>query len=183
MIRTIIAQKYAKGLFAVGKELGKAKEFGEELKKVYEFLSAHPEVLEALQSPIYPPDLKLEIVEEIIKGLSLDEEVARFLRLLVEKKRIQFIKEIIEIYDELLDEEMGIARAEVRIAFEPTEEDLSKLSEALKKLVGKEVRLQVRVDPELIGGLVVKVGDLVLDGSVRAQLQAFKESIIRGEVA
>ncbi len=183
MIRTIVAQKYARGLFAVGKEQGRFQEFGEELKRVGEFLASQPEVLEALQSPIYPPDLKLEIVEEVIKGLALDEEVARFLRLLVEKKRIQFIQEIIEAYDQLVDEELGIARAEVRVAHELGEEETGRLAEALKKLIGKEVRLRVEVDPELIGGAIVRVGDLVLDGSVRTQLQAFKESIIKGEVA
>ncbi|QJA06103.1 ATP synthase F1 subunit delta [Thermosulfurimonas marina] len=183
MIRTIIAQKYARGLFAVGKEQGRFQEFGEELKRVGAFLAASPEVLEALESPIYPPDLKMEIVEEVIKGLSLDEEVARFLRLLVEKKRIQYIQAIIEAYDQLVDEELGIVRAEVRAAFSLGEEEKGRLSETLKKLVGKEVKLQVSEDPELIGGLVVRIGDLVLDGSVRTQLEAFKESIIRGEVA
>ena len=183
MIRTIVAQKYARGLFAAAKERGKVKEYGEELKKVGDFLTSSPEVLEALESPIYPPDLKMEIVEDIIKGLSLDEEVARFLRLLVEKKRIQFIQAILEAYDQLLDEELGIVRAEVRAAFGLGEEEQGQLAEALKKLTGKEVKLLIQEDPDLIGGLVVRIGDLVLDGSVRTQLEAFKESIIKGEVA
>ncbi|WP_297056078.1 ATP synthase F1 subunit delta [Thermosulfurimonas sp.] len=183
MIRTIIAQKYARGLFAAAKEEGKIKEYGEELKRVGQFLAASPEVLEALESPIYPPDLKLEIVEDISKGLSLEEEVARFLRLLVEKKRIQYIKGIIEAYEELMDEELGIARVQVRAAYPLEEEDRNVLAEALKKFTGKEVKLLIQEDPDLIGGVVVRIGDLVLDGSVRTQLMAFKESIIKGEVA
>ncbi|OAQ21577.1 ATP synthase F1 subunit delta [Thermosulfurimonas dismutans] len=183
MIRTIVAQKYARGLFAVGQERDRFKEYGEELKRVGDFLSSQPEILEVLQSPIYPPDLKMEIVEEIIKGLSLDEEVARFLKLLVEKKRIQFIAEIIEAYDELMDETLGIARAEVQAAFDLEEEDKQRLAEILKKLVGKEIKLRVVKMPELIGGIIVRVGDLVLDGSVRSQLESFRESIIKGEVA
>ena len=183
MIRTIIAQKYARGLFAVAQERDRVKEYGEELRRVGDFLASQPEILEALQSPIYPPDLKLEIVEEVIKGLSLDEEVARFLRLLVEKKRIQFISEIIEAYEELVDEALGIARAEVQVAFDLEEGEVEKLAETLRKLVGKEVKLQVVKRPELLGGVMVKVGDLVLDGSIRNQLESFKESIIKGEVA
>ncbi|RUM87940.1 MAG: ATP synthase F1 subunit delta, partial [Thermodesulfatator sp.] len=113
----------------------------------------------------------------------VDEEVARFLRLLVEKKRIQYIQAIIEAYEQLVDEERGIVRAEVRAAYSLGEEEKARLAEALKKLVGKEIKLQVFEAPELLGGLVVRIGDLVLDGSVRTQLEAFKESIIRGEVA
>ncbi len=183
MIRTIIAQKYARGLFAVGQERGRYKEYGEELKRVEEFLVSHPEILEALQSPVYPPDLKLEIVEEVIKGLALEEEVARFLRLLVEKKRIQYIAEIFRAYEELVDEASGVARAQVRVAFDLEEAERQRLAEVLAKVVGKEIKLEVVKDPEVIGGAIVRVGDLVLDGSVRSQLQAFKESIIKGEVA
>jgi len=182
LIRTIVAQKYARGLFAAGKEDGRFKEYGEELKRVAEFLKGQEEILEALESPIYPPDLKMEIVEEVIKGLQVEEAIAKFLRLLVEKRRIQFVGDIVEVYQALLDEELGIARVEVRVPTALDEELQQALKEALAKKVGREVVLNVVEDPEIIGGVVAKVGDLVLDGSIRAQLEKFKESIIRGEV-
>jgi len=183
VIRTIVALKYARGLFAAGKEDGRFKEYGEELQRVAEFLKGQPEILEALESPIYPPDLKMEIVEEVIKGLNVDEAVAKFLRLLVEKRRIQFIADIAVAYQQLLDEELGIARAEVRVATPLDEETQKALAEALSKKIGREVVLQVVEDPDILGGVVARVGDLVLDGSIRAQLEKFKESIIRGEVS
>ncbi|AEH45198.1 ATP synthase F1, delta subunit [Thermodesulfatator indicus DSM 15286] len=183
MLRTIVALKYARGLFAAAKDLGKVKEYGEELKKVADFLASQPDILEALESPIYPPDLKMEVIEEIIKGLAVDEGVAKFLRLLVEKRRIHFIQDIVKTYQQLLDEEMGIARAEVRVATELDEEMQKALAEALSKKIGRQVILNVVQDPEILGGVRVRVGDLVLDGTVRAQLEKFKESIIRGEVS
>jgi len=112
-----IAFKYAKGLFSVGKELGKIKEFGEELKQIKELLISMPEVLSALQNPIYPPDLKMEIIGEILKVIKVDPEIERFLKLLVERRRIQYIKEIVAMYQELLDEEFNIARGEVITAY------------------------------------------------------------------
>ncbi len=183
MIRTIVAQKYARGLFAAGKEDGRFKEYGEELQRVAEFLEGQKEILEALESPIYPPDLKMEIIEEIIKALQVDETIAKFLRLLVEKRRIHFITDIVKAYQALLDEELGIARVEVHVPTELDEETQKALAEALAKKVGREVVLNVIQDPEIIGGVMAKVGDLVLDGSIRAQLEKFKESIIRGEVS
>jgi len=183
VLRTIVALKYARGLFAAAKDLGKTKEFGEELQRVSQFLASQPEILEALESPIYPPDLKLEIIDEIIKGLQVEEAVAKFLRLLVEKRRIHFIQDITKTYQQLLDEEMGIARAEVKVATDLDEELQKALAEALSKKIGRQVVLNVVKDPSILGGVRVQVGDLVLDGTVRAQLEKFKESIIRGEVS
>ncbi len=183
MIRTIVAQKYARGLFAAAKDEGRVKEYGEELRRVAEFLKGQEEILEALESPIYPPDLKMEVVEEIIKGLKVEEAIAKFLRLLVEKRRIQFIADIVDAYQALLDEELGIARVEVRVPDSLDSELEKALAEALAKRVGREVVLKVVEDPSIIGGVWAKVGDLVLDGSIRAQLEKFKESIIRGEVS
>jgi len=183
VLRTIVALKYARGLFAAAKEEGKVKEYGEELRKVADFLTSQPEILEVLESPIHPPDFKMEIVEDIIKALAVDEAVAKFLRLLVEKRRIHFIRDIVDMYQQLLDEELGIARAEVRVATELDEEMQKALAEALSKKIGREVVLHVVQDPEILGGVMVRVGDLVLDGTIRAQLEKFKESIIRGEVS
>ena len=181
MRRIVIALKYAKGLFIAGKELGKLKEFGEQLAQVKELLLQMPEVLKALESPIYPPDFKLEIVEELLKAVEVDEEIKRFLRLLVEKRRIQFIKEIVDIYQQLLDEEFGIARGELITAYPLSDEDKKQIEEVLKEYLKKEVVLETKVDQEIIGGLKVRVGDLVFDSTIKSQLEKFKE-IIKGEV-
>jgi len=178
---TIVAFRYAKGLFAVAKEQNKLKEFGEELKELSELLSQMPDVLSALQNPIYPPDLKMEILNEILKVVQVDPEIERFLRLLVERRRIQFIQEIVKMYQSLLDEEMNIARGEIITAFELGEEEKKNLEEVLKEYLKKEVILEPRKDESIIGGVKIKIGDLVFDGTIKTQLTKFKE-IIKGEV-
>ncbi len=176
-----IAFKYAKGLFTAAKELGKTKEFGEELRQINELLSSMPEVLSALQNPIYPPDLKMEIIEEILKVVKVDSEIERFLKLLIERRRIQYIKEIMVMYQELLDEELNIARGEVVTAYPLSEEEKKELEEVLKGYLKKEVILESKVDKEIIGGLKIRIGDLIFDGTLKTQLNKFKE-IIKGEV-
>ncbi len=176
-----IAFKYAKGLFTVGKELGKTKEFGEELRQIKELLISMPEVLSALQNPIYPPDLKMEIIGEILKAVKVDPEVERFLRLLVERRRIQYIEEIVTMYQELLDEELNIARGEIITAYPINEEEKKEIENALKDYLKKEVILESKVDEGIIGGIKIRIGDLIFDGTLKTQLGKFKE-IIKGEV-
>ena len=176
-----IAFKYAKGLFTVAKELNKTKEFGEELNQIKDLLTSMPEVLSALQNPIYPPDLKMEIIDEVLKSIKVDPEIERFLKLLVERRRIQYIKEIVAMYQELLDEELNIARGEVITAYPLSSEEKKELEEVLKEYLKKEVILESKVDEEIIGGIKIKIGDLIFDGSLKTQLGKFKE-IIKGEV-
>jgi len=176
-----IALKYAKGLFTAAKELNKTKEFGEELNQIKDLLISMPEVLSALQNPIYPPDIKMEIIEEILKVVKIDPEIQRFLKLLVERRRIQYIREIVTMYQELLDEELNIARGEVITAYPLSEEEKKELEEALKNYLKKEVILESKVDEGIIGGIKIRIGDLIFDGTLKTQLNKMKE-IIKGEV-
>ncbi len=176
-----IALKYAKGLFTAAKELNKTKEFGEELNQIKDLLISMPEVLSALQNPIYPPDIKMEIIEEILKVVKIDLEIQRFLKLLVERRRIQYIREIVTMYQELLDEELNIARGEIITAYPLSEEEKKELEEALKNYLKKEVILESKVDEGIIGGIKIRIGDLIFDGTLKTQLNKMKE-IIKGEV-
>ncbi len=182
MISSIVARRYARALFAIGKEAGKLEEFADQLSAIVSYLASEPEVEEALESPVFPPDLKSQIVEEILKAVNASEELTKFMQLLVERRRIQAIKAIQKHYQEFMDEEMGVVRAVVKTAV-PMPDDLKgKLKEMLAKVTGKDVVLELEEDPAIIGGVVAHIGDMVWDGSIRSQLQGFKESIGRGEL-
>lgn len=176
-----IAFKYAKGLFTVAKELNKTKEFGEELNQIKNLLLQMPDIFSALQNPIYPPDFKMEIIEEILKVIKVDPEIKKFLHLLIERRRIQYIKEIVSMYQELLDEELNIARGEVISVYPLSLEEKRELEETLKEYLKKEVILEPKIDPEIIGGIKIRIGDLVFDATLKTYLGKFKE-IIKGEV-
>ena len=182
MISSIVARRYAKALFTIAKEAGKLEEFSEQLSAMASFLDQEPEVQEALESPVFPPDLKGQITAELLKAVSASDELTRFMQLLVERRRIQAIRAIQRFYQEFMDEEMGVVRAVVTTAV-PMPDDLkAKLKEILAKVTGKDVVLELQEDPTIIGGVVAHIGDMVWDGSIRSQLQGFKESIGRGEL-
>ncbi len=174
MTSTVIARRYAKALFMVGKAEGKLEAFGETMKQVMAFIEENPEVEAALISPVFPADIKQNVVNEMIRAFAMDEIMAGFMRLLVQRRRIQHLRQIISCFQELLDEETGVVRAVVRTAV-PLPEDLrDKIAEIMAKVSGKKVTLQLEEDPEIIGGVVARIGDMVWDGSIRSQLQALK---------
>ncbi len=182
MTNTVIAKRYAKALFAVAKEEGKLEAYGEALKDIDAFLERSPDVEAALVSPVFPADIKQTVVKEIIKASGVEDALAIFLRLLVERGRIQFLKLIVNCFQEFMDEETGVVRAVVLSAV-PLPEDLrDKFSEVLAQVTGKQVTLEIEEDPAIIGGVVAHIGDMVWDGSIKSQLQSIRESIGRGEL-
>jgi F-type H+-transporting ATPase subunit delta len=104
-----------------------------------------------------------------------------FLLLLFDKGRIGFIESIDTYYQKMADELKGIARAELVSAAALSDESVDKIQKSLSDMIGKEIILNTTQDPSLIGGVVTKIGDLVLDGSIKTQLMNMKESLKRGE--
>ncbi len=182
MISTVIARRYARALYTVAKEEGKQEAYVDILDGVIQLLKESPEIEMALESPMLPPDVKHKVVEELVKAYKMDDIMANFLKLLVERRRIGHLRVIAEAFRSLWEEELGLVRAVVRTAI-PMPDDLTdKLKEVLAQITGKKVVLELQQDPEIIGGVVAHIGDMVLDGSIRSQLQGFKESIGRGDL-
>jgi len=182
LISTVLAKRYAKALFAVAKEDGKLEEYNQTLQELNAFLRDNPDIQEALESPIIGLDVKQAIIEELIKASNIDEHLANFLQLLVERNRVHHLPLIADAYQELMDEETGVIRARVTTAV-PLSDDLKeKMREVFTQATGKEVVLVAEEDPSIIGGVIAHVGDMVWDGSIKSQLEGFKELIGRGEI-
>ena len=101
--------------------------------------------------------------------------------LLFDKGRSTFISNINEFYQNFVDELKGVARASLISATELTSETIEKIRKSLSKKTGKDIVLEVEQDPGLIGGIVTRIGDLVLDGSIKTQLLNMRETLKRGE--
>ena len=109
------------------------------------------------------------------------ETVKNFLNLLLDKNRIDAIREISSYYEKLMDEVSHIARVDV-FTPRPLREDAARsLEKVLEEMTSKKIRMEMKEDKSLVGGLVVKIGDLVFDGSIKAQIEGLKESLGRGE--
>ena len=138
---------------------------------------SHPEVVDALTNPLYPMDVKEKVMAGMIASMSVDEIMGNFLKLLVQKKRAGILPEIAESYRTMVDEANNVSHGNVISAVELSDDLKANVQAVLEKLTGKKVKLTTSVDPSIVGGIIAKVGDLELDGSIKTQLAGLKDSI------
>ncbi len=176
-----IARRYAKALLLIGKENGQADLYREELEEFSAVIARESALEQAITNPLYGADGRRNVLKIVVEKLELSKVMNSFLLLLYDKGRFGFLSDIDEFYRKLADELKGIARAGLVSATELSSDTVEKIREALSRMTGKEVVLEVEQDPDLVGGIVTKIGDLVLDGSIKTQLLNMKESLKRGE--
>ena len=181
MIGSKISRRYAKALLSLGQDDGHYEEYGLNLNEFASFCSANNEFFQVVSNQVFSLEDRKKILEAVLEKSLFSNVVKNFLRLLVDKNRIAAISGITDYYSRLTDELSNITRADIITAKPLKTKALDKLKKALTGLTSKDVRTDVKHDDSLIGGLIVKIGDLVLDGSVKAQLEGLKESSKRGE--
>ncbi len=176
MRQTILARRYAKALFSLGKEGGKNESYSEVLNAIAE-LYKDESVENALVNPLYPVEARQKVMAKIGELAKADAIMMRFLDLLVEKKRADILPDIAAEMRVMVDQEQNISHGSVVSAIELDDTLKQKIQQTLEKITGNKVILETSVDPSIIGGVIAKVGDLVLDGSIKTQLNGLKESI------
>ncbi len=177
MKQTILARRYTKALFSLGKEQGKAEEYAEKLSEIAALFEEAEGVADALTNPLYPLEARQKVMAKIAESAGADAILTRFLDLLVEKKRAGILPDIALEMKAMVDREQGISHGSLISAIELDASLLEKIQATLEKITGTKVILETQVDPSIIGGIIAKVGDLVLDGSIKTQLNGLKESI------
>lgn len=181
MIGSKLTKRYGKALFDIGREDKSYEKYGKDLQAFSDLCTGSPEFLDVLSNKVFSLENRKHILETILARSEFSAVVKNFLRLLLEKNRIRAIPGITDYYARLTDESLNIKRAVVVTAQPLKKGAVQKLEKALTDLTSKKIKMRIEEDRSLIGGVVVKIGDLVLDGSVRAQLEGLKESLKRGE--
>ena len=176
MRQTILAQRYARALFSLGKEKGKNESYSKALGAIAE-LYKEESIENALINPLYPVEARQKVMAKIGELAQADTIMARFLDLLVEKKRADILPDIAAEMRVMVDQEQNISHGSVVSAIKLDDKLKGKIQQTLEKITGNKVILEASVDPTIIGGVIAKVGDLVLDGSIKTQLNGLKESI------
>lgn len=176
-----VARRYAKALLIIGKEDGQAETYRDELDGFAKLMAKEKELEQAIINPLYAASGRKKVLETIVDKVGISKIVAAFLLLLFDKGRFDFLSDINEFYQKLADELKGVLRASLVSASELSSETVEKIRTTLSKKTGKDIILQVEQDPSLIGGIVSRIGDLVLDGSIKSQLLNMRESLKRGE--
>lgn len=177
MKNALLAKRYAKALFAVGKEEDALDDYATTLAEFATLLVDNPELDDALSNPMYPLEAREAVMAEVVKAAGVSKIMGNFLNLIVQKRRADVLDDIAEMFQILVDEENNTAQGSVVSAAELSADMQAKVQETLEKITGKQVTLTTQVDESIIGGMIAKVGDLVLDGSIKTQLEQLKESI------
>ena len=176
-----IARRYAKALLLIGKDDDQVEDYRLELHAFADLMAQENVLNEAITNPLYDAAERRSVLLTLIGKLGLSKVMASFLALLFDKGRIGYLSDIDNFYQNLADELKGIARANLVAATALSSETVEKIRASLSQKTGKEIILDVEQDPGLIGGIVTKIGDLVLDGSIKTQLLNMRESLRRGE--
>jgi F-type H+-transporting ATPase subunit delta len=169
-----IARNYAEALFAAGDK------FGALLDAVAGAIGADERIATALESPRVSKAAKAGILERGLKG-EAPREFVRFLQAMVRRGRQGLLAEIAQEYQVLLDQKLNRVHAGVTLSTEPDARTEKQVIERLTKALGREVRAYFRSDPKILGGVVVRVGDRIFDGSVRRRLTALQRRMLTGE--
>ncbi|HXV61395.1 MAG TPA: ATP synthase F1 subunit delta [Vicinamibacteria bacterium] len=178
----VLAERYANALLAVAVEK-KADEdrVASELDRVTAFLSRQTELAEVLTSPRIPAAKRVRVLEELLRNETLTPYTLNVLRLLTLKDRLPILEEVSRQFLRLVMEHKGIQNGEVVSAHPLTRDQQTRLAKSLGKALDKKMQLSFRTDPELVGGLVVRIGNRIFDASVAAELRQFRQRALSGQ--
>jgi F-type H+-transporting ATPase subunit delta len=176
MIGSRVAAKYAVALFRAARHAGQVQRISDDLRAVSDLLRRDPSLKSFLESPQVSERDKKNLL-----GLSLEPSISAalfsFLLLVLEKHRIQYLESMTEEFEKLFKEDQGILDARLITARELDETLRHQIREELEARTGKRIQVHTQVEPGLIGGAVVMVGDKVIDRSVRHQLNQLREQM------
>jgi F-type H+-transporting ATPase subunit delta len=175
-----VAGRYASALFDLANETSKTSDVEGDLVKFQELLDESPDLLRVVRSPVIGSGDQSRAIAAILNRVGIGGLTANFLKLVTANRRLFVIQGIIKVYRALSAKARGEITAEVTSAFALNDGQVTALKETLKASVGKEVTLQQRVDPSLLGGLVVKVGSRMIDSSLKTKLQNMKVALSGG---
>jgi len=172
-----VAKRYTPALMDVAREADALEAVLADVRGLRELLEASQDFAEFVRNPLIPSEqqdsLLIRLFEGKVHGLTLN-----FLRLLAEKERLTALPDILTEVERAMDEENGVLDVQVRtaVAFSPAQEKA--LADKLQTRTGKTVRLRPEVDPSLLGGFLIRIGDQIEDYSLAAKLQRFQQNIL-----
>ncbi|ARM31726.1 ATP synthase F1 subunit delta [Prosthecochloris sp. HL-130-GSB] len=176
MSSAIASRRYATALLDVAQERGVTEEVERDLELMRETVAGSHELAVVLKSPLIKGDAKARVLKEIFSG-KLNQTTVLFIELICRKKRADHLLQMIGEFSALRDERAGLVNVDVKSAVRLEDSQAKELINALASYTGKKVRARLSLDEQMLGGISVKIGDTILDGSVRHQLELLKGSL------
>jgi F-type H+-transporting ATPase subunit delta len=177
MADSAVVRRYARALIDVAEKRGLLEQVGKELDGFQAIMKEQPRFARVLRAPVIAPARKRQLLRATMAG-RVSDLTLRFLELLVEKEREEILPEIPDAYRRLAYEIRNIQPVEVTSAVELTAGERGALQDALARRTGKQIDLYERVDPALMGGAIIRIGDTIYDGSVRGQLRRLRKRLL-----
>ncbi len=173
----LVSQRYCNALFELSKSDADLDIYLKDLLTVQETLSQNAELVEVLGHPIIPKSDKKEIIDAVFKG-KISENILNFVQLLIDRNRMFAFNAIVHLFKDKFNQNRNIMTVEVVSAIEINEETKAKLIKKLETLYQRSVSLDLQTDKEIIAGMILKIGDNVIDGSIKTKLEKMKRQLI-----
>jgi F-type H+-transporting ATPase subunit delta len=172
---TGVAGRYASALFSLAQDDRQTEAVAQSLSKLDALIAESPDFQRLVRSPVFSASDQLRALDAILDRENIGGVTANFVRLITVKRRLFYVRDMIAAYRKLYDASRGVTRAEVTSATALTDANVSALKEQLRAASGgREVELETKIDPSIIGGLVVRLGSRMVDGSLRTKLNAIR---------
>lgn len=176
------ATRYARALFDVAHAEGQdVEQIDRELSGTAAFVAANEALQRALSHPAVPPARKRAVMEDLLARSPLNVILSRTLLLLADKDRLTLLPQLAEAYRSRLMDHQQVVRAEVTTAMTLPADRVAALKQGLAAATGRQVQLEVRVDPAIVGGAVTRIGSTVYDGSITTQLAKLQQQLAEAE--
>ena len=172
-----VSGRYATALFELARDEKSIDAVKADLDKFDAMLSESSDLTRLVRSPVFAADAQLKALSAVLDKAGISGVAANFLKVLTNNRRLFAVTDVIRAFGALVARFKGEASAEVTVAEPLSDKNLDALKAALKQVSGKDVTLNVKVDPSIIGGLVVKLGSRMVDSSLRTKLNSIKHAM------
>lgn len=169
-----MAGRYAGALFDLAKEANNVDAVGGDLDRFSRLIEESADLERLVRSPVFTSDEQSRAVSAVLDKAGIGGIAANFLKLVAQNRRLFAVPDMISGYRAMVAQSRGEASATVTVAQPLTDENLNVLKASLREATGKDVSVDVKVDPSLIGGLIVKIGSRMIDASLKTKLQSIK---------
>jgi F-type H+-transporting ATPase subunit delta len=172
-----MAGRYATALFDLAKEANAIDAVQGDLARFDALVAESADLLRLVRSPAFSTDDQLKALTAVLDRAGIGGLAGNFLKLVTTNRRLFAVRDMIKAFGELVAQHKGEATAQVTVAEQLKDEHVQSLRSALKAVSGKNVSLDIKVDPAIIGGLIVKLGSRMVDSSLRTKLNAIKHAM------
>lgn len=172
-----VASRYASALFELAQEAGSVDAVAGDLDRFDRMIRESSDLQRLVRNPVFTAEDQERAIGALLARAGIAGLTANFIRLVAAKRRLFALSDMIRAFRELVADAKGIVRAQVTLAHEPSDAVLNDIKAALREVAKAEIALDLKIDPSVIGGLIVKIGSRMVDASVRTKLNSIRLSL------